>query len=144
MIIRNDANADHELKVAAITRRIGFDFISVSPSLRPSIKILDGATSACVDAYLTPHTKRYVDGFSSSFSTLPGRIEFMLSDGGLAVGEKPSGLKATSSGPAGGAVAIANTYYDQEEGASTWEVQVRMSADSRRALSTCLILRLVE
>jgi 5-oxoprolinase (ATP-hydrolysing) len=84
--------------------------------LSPNIKILSRATSSCADAYLSPHIKRYVDGFTANFSKLPGRIEFMQSDGGLTVGEEYSGLKAILSGPAGGVVAIASTCYDPEEG----------------------------
>jgi 5-oxoprolinase (ATP-hydrolysing) len=40
----------------------------------------------------------------------------MQLDGGLTVGEKFSALKAILSGPAGGVVAIARTFYDEEEG----------------------------
>lgn len=102
--------------MANIARQTGFDFISISSTLSPSIKLLNRATSSCVDAYLSPHIKRYVDGFTASFSKHPSRIEFMQSDGGLTVGEKFSGLKAILSGPAGGVVAIANTCYDEAEG----------------------------
>jgi len=111
-----DEEADHEDRVASIASDIGFHLISVSSSLSPNIKILSRTTSACVDAYLSPHVKRYVDGFTASFSVQPGRIEFMQSDGGLTVGDKFSGLKAILSGPAGGVVAIAATCYDEDEG----------------------------
>ena len=114
--IHADHNTDHERKVEEIARRVGFDFVSISSELSPNIKVLSRATSSCADAYLSPLVKRYVDGFTASFSSPPGRIEFMQSDGGLSVGSKFSGLKAILSGPAGGVVAIAATCYNANEG----------------------------
>ncbi|KAK8163902.1 oxoprolinase [Phyllosticta citrichinensis] len=107
---------DHERKVAEIARQIGFEFVSLSSDSSANIKILNRATSACADAYLSPHVKRYVDGFLSGFSKLPKRVDFMQSDGGLCAASKFTGLKAILSGPAGGVVAIAKTCYDPLEG----------------------------
>lgn len=107
---------DHEETIARLARDFGFEFVSISSALSPNVKVLNRARSSCADAYLSPNIKRYVDGFTKSFSTLPGRIEFMQSDGGLTIGQKFSGLKAILSGPAGGVVAIASTCYDANEG----------------------------
>ncbi|KAK8245963.1 oxoprolinase [Phyllosticta capitalensis] len=107
---------DHERKAAEIAREIGFEFVSLSSDSSANIKILHRATSACADAYLSPHVKRYVDGFLSGFSKLPKRVDFMQSDGGLCAASKFTGLKAILSGPAGGVVAIAKTCYDPLEG----------------------------
>lgn len=58
------------------------------------IKMTSRGISATVDAYLTPITKRYVEGFRNGFSDrLSGsstRCEFMQSDGGLTHFEKYS------------------------------------------------------
>ena len=56
------------------------------------IKMTSRGTSATADAYLTPVTRRYVDGFRSGFEdslrSRGTRCEFMQSDGGLVNFEK--------------------------------------------------------
>ncbi|KAI9739551.1 MAG: hypothetical protein M1834_006267 [Cirrosporium novae-zelandiae] len=107
---------DHEMIVASLARDMGFEFISSSSQLSPNIKILRRTTAACVDAYLSPIVRRYVDGFLSRFKDPPQRVDFMCSDGGLKNSQTFSGNPALLSGPAGGVVGIARSCYDPEEG----------------------------
>lgn len=70
------------------------------------VRIVPRGFTACADAYLTPHVKRYVHGFSSGFkNSLKGaKVLFMQSDGGLTPMSKFNGARAILSGPAGGVV----------------------------------------
>lgn len=81
----------------------------------PVIKLVNRAHSTTADAYLTPVTREYIDGFLQGFklgSENHTRIEFMQSDGGLVSFDKFSGLRAILSGPAGGVVGYARTCYE--------------------------------
>ncbi|KAG6005826.1 hypothetical protein E4U21_007598 [Claviceps maximensis] len=117
---------DHEAQIGRVAREIGFQHISLSHELMPMVKLVPRATSVCADAYLTPHIKRYIDGFQAGFEGGLGtrsvrkengpkgaRCEFMQSDGGLVDVDKFTGLKAILSGPAGGVVGYAITSYDE-------------------------------
>lgn len=107
---------DHEARIGKIAETVGFTNISLSHSLLPVIKLVHRAHSTTADAYLTPITKDYINGFLRGFK--PGseehtRIEFMQSDGGLVSFDKFSGLRAILSGPAGGVVGYARTCYEK-------------------------------
>jgi 5-oxoprolinase (ATP-hydrolysing) len=109
---------EHEKRVGQLAAKIGFDNVSLSHALLPVIKLVNRAYSTTADAYLTPITKDYINGFLSGFK--PGsekqtRIEFMQSDGGLVSYDKFSGLRAILSGPAGGVVGFARTCFEQVE-----------------------------
>lgn len=74
--------------MAEIARDIGFTFCSLSSDLSASIKLVSRGLSAAADAYLTPVTRRYIDGFRHGFDgALEGKnaiqCDFMMSDGGL-------------------------------------------------------------
>lgn len=107
---------EHEKLVANLARTIGFEHISTSSTLVPSIKMLTRGSSATADAYLTPVLKSYMDTF---FEALEGgrdqqgcRVEYMGSDGGLVEASNFSGLRSILSGPAGGVVGYALTSWD--------------------------------
>lgn len=70
------------------------------------VRLVPRGFTACADAYLTPHVKRYVQGFSEGFQNkLAGsKVLFMQSDGGLTPMDKFNGARAILSGPAGGVV----------------------------------------
>lgn len=70
------------------------------------VRLVPRGFTACADAYLTPHVKRYVEGFRAGFKDgLKGaKVLFMQSDGGLTPMERFNGAKAVLSGPAGGVV----------------------------------------
>jgi 5-oxoprolinase (ATP-hydrolysing) len=110
---------DHELEIARLATEIGFPQISLSSQIFPMIKAISRGYSATADAYLTPLTKAYVDGFRQGFvgnleDDTGARCEFMQSDGGLVSWQNFSGLKAILSGPAGGVVGMSRTCYDPE------------------------------
>ncbi|KAF2733965.1 hypothetical protein EJ04DRAFT_577276 [Polyplosphaeria fusca] len=111
---------DHELLVADLAKSIGFTQISISSQIFPMIKAISRGYSATADAYLTPLTRSYIDGFRQGFvgeleDAKGARCEFMQSDGGLVGWQHFSGLKAILSGPAGGVVGFSKTCYDPEK-----------------------------
>lgn len=101
----------HELLIRDIATKIGFEYISLSHELSPSIGLLNRGNSVCINAYLTPRVQSYVKKFLSSFENCP-RVEFMKSDGGLVQAEGLNGLNSILSGPAGGVVGFARTSYN--------------------------------
>ncbi|KAH7310834.1 Hydantoinase B/oxoprolinase-domain-containing protein [Stachybotrys elegans] len=110
---------NHELELARIAEEIGFTQVSLSSQISPMIKAVARGYSATADAYLTPLTKAYIDGFRRGFvgdleDKSAARCEFMQSDGGLIGWQSFSGLKAILSGPAGGVVGFSRTCYDEE------------------------------
>jgi 5-oxoprolinase (ATP-hydrolysing) len=52
---------DHEARVAAIAREIGFTQVSVSHEVSPLMKLVGRGDTTVVDAYLSPILRRYVD-----------------------------------------------------------------------------------
>lgn len=110
---------EHELQLAELASEIGFSQISLSSQIFPMIKAISRGYSATADAYLTPLTRAYVDGFRKGFvgdleAEGGARCEFMQSDGGLVGWQSFSGLKAILSGPAGGVVGMSRTCFDEE------------------------------
>lgn len=80
------------------------------------VRLVPRGFTACADAYLTPHVKKYVRGFSAGFKDkLQGaKVLFMQSDGGLTPMNKFNGARAILSGPAGGVVGYAMTTWQKE------------------------------
>ena len=52
---------DHELRVSALARQVGFTQISISHQVSPLIKLVSRGDTTVVDAYLSPILRRYVD-----------------------------------------------------------------------------------
>ena len=52
---------DHEDRLAAIARELGFTQVSVSHEVAPLIKLIGRGDTTVVDAYLSPILRRYVD-----------------------------------------------------------------------------------
>ncbi|HLH92800.1 MAG TPA: hydantoinase B/oxoprolinase family protein [Xanthobacteraceae bacterium] len=113
---------EHEQKVAALARDMGFAQVSVSHEVSPLIKLVGRGDTTVVDAYLSPILRRYVaqvagemeGGASSSPSPAGGgeesaRLMFMMSSGGLTAADLFQGKDAILSGPAGGVVGMAQT-----------------------------------
>ena len=108
---------EHEKRVAALAREIGFGQVSVSHEVSPLIKLVGRGDTTVVDAYLSPILKRYVDrvagemqgGVSTIASDDTVRLMFMMSSGGLTAAELFQGKDAILSGPAGGVVGMAET-----------------------------------
>ena len=98
---------NHEAKVAAIARDIGFTQISVSHEVSPLMKLVSRGDTTVVDAYLTPILKRYVDQVASELDGV--RLMFMQSNGGLTDARLFQGKDSILSGPAGGIVGAVRT-----------------------------------
>ncbi|VFQ46634.1 hydantoinase b/oxoprolinase [Desulfoluna butyratoxydans] len=108
---------DHEERIGAIARELGFSQVSLSSSVMPRIKLVPRGDTTLVDAYLTPHIRNYLHGFKKGFKgALKGETcLFMQSDGGLTSADSFTGSRAILSGPAGGVVGYAMTT-GREEG----------------------------
>lgn len=102
---------EDELTVGMLAEEIGFHQVSLSHQVMPMVRLVPRGFTACADAYLTPHIKKYVQGFASGFKdNLKGvNVLFMQSDGGLTPMNKFHGSRAVLSGPAGGVVGYALT-----------------------------------
>ncbi|XP_072855570.2 5-oxoprolinase [Pogona vitticeps] len=106
---------EHERKVGALARALGFRQVSLSSEVMPMMRVVPRGYTACADAYLTPCIRRYLDSFRAGFAAhLQGvPVLFMRSDGGLTPMEAFSGSRAILSGPAGGVVGYAVTTYQR-------------------------------
>jgi 5-oxoprolinase (ATP-hydrolysing) len=94
----------HEARIAAIARAIGFPQVSVSHQVSPLMKLVARGDTTVVDAYLSPILRRYVEQVAAE---LPGvRLLFMQSNGGLTDAHRFQGKDAILSGPAGGIVGM--------------------------------------
>ncbi|MBM3483522.1 MAG: 5-oxoprolinase [Alphaproteobacteria bacterium] len=93
---------DHESRVAAIARRLGFTQVSVSHEVSPLMKMVSRGDTTVVDAYLSPILRRYVDQVSGALGG--ARLMFMQSNGGLTDAVTFQGKDSVLSGPAGGVV----------------------------------------
>jgi 5-oxoprolinase (ATP-hydrolysing) len=112
---------EHEQRVAALVREIGFPQVSVSHEVSPLIKLVGRGDTSVVDAYLSPILDRYVAhvaaelqggdaaGREAEASTNTPRLMFMMSSGGLTAADLFQGKDAILSGPAGGVVGMAET-----------------------------------
>ena len=99
---------DHEARVAAIAREVGFTQVSVSHEVSPLMKLVGRGDTTVVDAYLSPILRRYVDQVSGALGH-DTRLLFMQSNGGLTDARAFRGKDAILSGPAGGVVGMART-----------------------------------
>src|SRR5580692_8443147 len=120
--------SDHEQKVAALARELGFEQISASHEVSPLIKLVGRGDTTVVDSYLSPILRRYVSQVAGDLNSpspaggrsaakQPGwggggeetRLMFMMSSGGLTAAELFRGKDAILSGPAAGVVGMAET-----------------------------------
>ncbi|KRA75058.1 5-oxoprolinase [Caulobacter sp. Root656] len=99
---------DHEARVAAIARAVGFTQVSVSHEVSPLMKLVGRGDTTVVDAYLSPILRRYVDKVADALGR-ETRLLFMQSNGGLTDAHAFRGKDAILSGPAGGVVGMART-----------------------------------
>eukprot|EP01080_Neovahlkampfia_damariscottae_P008929 gene8929-878_t len=107
----------HEVEIGKIAKELGFGHVSMSHEVIPMIKAVNRGLTTCVDAYLTPIIKQYLQTFTNGFKDdLKGvNVTFMQSDGGLAPSNQFTGYKAILSGPAGGVVGYSETAYNKKE-----------------------------
>ncbi len=109
--------SDHEQRVAALARELGFDQVSASHEVSPLIKLVGRGDTTVVDSYLSPILRRYVEQVAGDLhehhlAPQAGRgakLMFMMSSGGLTAAELFRGKDAILSGPAAGVVGMAET-----------------------------------
>lgn len=101
------ANPAHEQRLAELAREAGFETIILSSVASPLVKIVPRASTAVLDAYLTPVLKEYAGRVAARLDGAP--LYFMQSSGGLASAEQFAARDAVLSGPAGGVVGMART-----------------------------------
>jgi 5-oxoprolinase (ATP-hydrolysing) len=99
---------EHERRLAAIAKQIGFSQISTSHEIGQLIKLIPRGDTAVLDAYLSPLLRGYVDDVRTSL-TRGTRLFFMQSSGGLAEAQSFRGRDAVLSGPAGGIIGLSRT-----------------------------------
>jgi 5-oxoprolinase (ATP-hydrolysing) len=101
--------SDHEKRLAAIAKEIGFPQISVSHDVSPLMKLVSRGDTTVVDAYLSPILRRYVDQVAGEIGNRTTRLMFMQSNGGLTDAQTFQGKDSILSGPAGGIVGAVET-----------------------------------
>jgi len=99
--------SDHEARVAALAREIGFTQVSASHKVSPLMKLVSRGDTTVVDAYVGPILRRYVDQVATHLGTT--RLLFMQSNGGLTDARFFQGKDSILSGPAGGVVGVVKT-----------------------------------
>ncbi|MES2712694.1 MAG: hydantoinase/oxoprolinase family protein, partial [Pseudomonadota bacterium] len=102
------AHPEHERRLGAMAREVGFTQVSLSHAASPLPRIVPRGDTAVVDAYLSPILRRYVGQVSEELGS-GTRLYFMQSNGGLAEAGSFQGKDAILSGPAGGIVGAART-----------------------------------
>ena len=107
-------HTDHEARLAALARELGFSQVSVSHEVSPLMKLVSRGDTTVVDAYLSPVLRRYVERVDARLrpeqAELSGpRLMFMQSSGGLTDAHAFQGKDALLSGPAGGVVGMIRT-----------------------------------
>ena len=98
---------EHERRLAALAREIGFTRVSCSHRVSPLMGLVGRGDTTVVDAYLSPILHRYAEAIAAELGDT--RLQFMKSDGGLADARFFEGKDAILSGPAGGIVACVRT-----------------------------------
>ncbi len=98
---------DHEQKLGALARDVGFTQVSISHEVSPLMKIVGRGDTAVVDAYVSPILRRYVDRVAGELGGT--RLMFMQSNGGLVDARFFQGKDSILSGPAGGIVGAVRT-----------------------------------
>ena len=109
---------EHEILIGEIAKRAGIGHVSLSHQVMPMIRAVPRGHTSCVDAYLTPIIRKYVENFCAGFSdydNLLNRVTFMQSDGGLTPAANFKGCSAIFSGPAGGVVGFSIAAYNPED-----------------------------
>jgi 5-oxoprolinase (ATP-hydrolysing) len=112
---------EHERRVAALARDIGFPQVSVSHEISPLIKLVGRGDTTVVDAYLSPIIRSYVAKVANEIQPVTRQtaadgeraehpfLMFMMSSGGLTMADLFQGKDAILSGPSGGVVGMAET-----------------------------------
>ncbi|WP_421790854.1 hydantoinase B/oxoprolinase family protein [Hyphobacterium sp.] len=100
-------DSSYENYIADMARNAGFETVICSTEASPLIKIVPRASTAVLDAYLTPILRDYASRVAQRLDGVP--LYFMQSSGGLTAAETFAARDAVLSGPAGGVVGMAKT-----------------------------------
>jgi 5-oxoprolinase (ATP-hydrolysing) len=90
---------EHEKRVAALAREIGFAQVSVSHEVSPLIKLIGRGDTTVVDAYLSPILRRYVARVAGEMRGGAASLPSPLWGGSLAEGERGGGSATPTSTP---------------------------------------------
>jgi 5-oxoprolinase (ATP-hydrolysing) len=66
--------SDHEQRVAALARELGFDQVSASHEVSPLIKLVGRGDTTVVDSYLSPILRRYVEQVAGDLQSVPSPL----------------------------------------------------------------------
>ena len=103
---------EHESRIAALAKQIGFKQISTSHKASPLAKLISRGDTTVVDAYLSPILERYIKTLSAELAQInpeENQLQFMQSSGGLTDAHRFAGRNAVLSGPAGGVIGMVET-----------------------------------
>jgi 5-oxoprolinase (ATP-hydrolysing) len=106
-LMHSYANTSHEKYIASLALEAGFETIICSSAASPLVKIVPRASTAVLDAYLTPVLREYAGRVASRMEGAP--LYFMQSSGGLTSADQFAARDAVLSGPAGGVAGMAKT-----------------------------------
>ena len=108
-LMHGHVNPEHEIRVGALARELGFTQVSLSHQVSRLAKLVPRGDTTVVDAYLSPILRRYVRQLEGALDMgrATGRLLFMQSSGGLTEAKRFQGKDAILSGPAGGIVGMA-------------------------------------
>lgn len=101
------ANISHEKYIAKLAADAGFETIVCSSDASPLVRIVPRASTAVLDAYLTPVLRDYAGRVAARLDGAP--LYFMQSSGGLTSADQFAARDAVLSGPAGGVAGMAKT-----------------------------------
>ena len=93
-------NPDHERAVGATLRDLGFEHVTCSTELTPTIKIVPRAEAAVADAALSPMITSFLDEIRAAAPNAAALV--MTSAGGLVRADRFHPAEGLLSGPAGG------------------------------------------
>ncbi|MCD0460530.1 hydantoinase B/oxoprolinase family protein [Roseiconus lacunae] len=99
-------NPEHEQRIEAIARSIGFRHVSRSSEVAPLIKLISRAETTTLDAYLNPILSDYVRRVEQQFGKTSCQLQMMTSGGNLVAASQFRGRDSVLSGPAGGVVGL--------------------------------------
>ncbi len=105
-LINSYKNPAGEEGIARLAGEVGVSHVSLSSKLSPTIKALDRAETAVVDAYLSPVLNDYIQSIHQKIPSCG--FKMMTSAGGLTDAHKFVGKDSLLSGPAGGVVGFAH------------------------------------
>lgn len=93
---------EHEKRLGALARAIGYTHVSLSSEADPLPKIVLRGYTTVVDAYLSEVLERFIQGLQNQVPDIP--LYFMQSHGGLADASYVKAKDSLLSGPAGGLI----------------------------------------